>query len=90
MNKFKKISYNCHQATFLIEKKQIRRLTIRERLELNWHLAGCSVCRIFEKQSILINRLVHGLFQASQQEERPLNEDFKKGLQDRIDEELKK
>jgi len=90
MNKLKKISYNCKQATFLIEKKQITKLTFREKIELRIHLAGCSFCRIFERQSILINRLAHQLFSNSQDAERKLDENVKKELQNRIEKELKK
>jgi len=90
MNKLKKISYNCKQATFLIEKKQITKLTFREKIELRIHLAGCSFCRIFERQSILINHLAHQLFSTAQNAEGKLDENVKKELQNRIEKELKK
>jgi hypothetical protein len=57
----KKIAYNCRKATYLIEKKQLAKITVRERLELNIHLAGCSVCKTFEQQSMVINRMVKEL-----------------------------
>lgn len=82
------IAYNCHKATFLIEKKQVGRLTLREKPELKIHLAGCSVCRIFEKQSITINRVVKNLFNNPQYSEPPLDEDFKKVLQEQIKQKL--
>jgi hypothetical protein len=85
MNRFKKIVYNCHKATFLIEKKQIGTITFREKIELKIHLTGCVICRIFQQQSILINRTVKDLFQHRQMK---LEDDFKKQLQRRIDEEL--
>jgi hypothetical protein len=90
MNRLDKIAYNCKQATFLIEKKQIQSLTFREWLELNIHLAGCSVCRTFQRQSKLINRWVQEIFRAAQQTERHLDETFKEELQERIEEELRK
>ncbi len=82
------IAYNCRKATFLIEKKKIGTLTLREKLELKIHLAGCSVCRIFEKQSITINRLVKNLFNDPQPGEPGLDEDFKKVLAERIKQKL--
>jgi hypothetical protein len=90
MNKLKAIIYNCRQATFLIEKKQLTSLTLRERLELSIHLTGCSVCRLFQRQSILINRLVQRLFHTPAPAETKLDEYFKKELQQRIDEKLGK
>lgn len=89
-NEIKKIAYNCKQATFLIEKKQLATLTIREKLELKIHLAGCSVCRTFQKQSILINQMVKDLFHSSQPKEIKLDESFKNELQGRIEEQLNK
>lgn len=86
----KKIAYNCKKATFLIEKKQIGSITLLERMELRYHLAGCSVCRIFEQQSSLINKMIRSLFHSSQHTEIKLDEPFKKALQKRIDERLDK
>lgn len=90
MNSLKGIIYNCRQATFLIEKKQIKKLTFRENVELRIHLMGCSVCRIFQKQSILINRMVKNLIHDSQNKDRKLDDDFKQNLQDKIEDELNK
>jgi hypothetical protein len=89
MNQLKKIRYNCKEATFLIEKKQIAGLTIREKIRLKIHLAGCSVCRVFQQQSIIINRAVKILFHSSHKDAK-LDEYFKKDLQDRIEEQLGK
>ncbi len=90
-DEIEKIAYNCKKATFLIEKKQIGTISLREKLELKIHLAGCSVCRIFEQQSIKINEMVKNLFHTNnQQEEIKLDEDFKKAMQERIEKELNK
>lgn len=88
MNRLKKIAYNCKKATFLIEKKQIGTITLREKIELKIHLSGCVICRIFQQQSILINQTVKNLFQLPQYKTMKLEDDFKKELQQRIDKEL--
>ncbi|GAA3977518.1 zf-HC2 domain-containing protein [Mucilaginibacter dorajii] len=86
---FKKIVYNCKKATFLIEKKQIGNLSMREKLELKIHLAGCSVCRIFVYQNIVINKLVYNLFNEPQVTKGfKLDDDFKKKMQVQIMEKL--
>ena len=90
MGELLKIAYNCKKATLLIEKKQITALTLREKLELKIHLAGCSVCRIFEKQSIMINRMVKVLFKQADKREIRLDDEYKKQLQERIEEKLNK
>jgi hypothetical protein len=45
---------NCSKATFLISKAQETPLSLRETFLLKLHLAGCSFCRRFRKQSLLI------------------------------------
>ncbi|HTH82615.1 MAG TPA: hypothetical protein VL490_06750 [Mucilaginibacter sp.] len=90
MGPLKKIVYNCKQATFLIEKKLIGRLTFRETIELRIHLYGCSVCRIFGKQSQLINTMVQQFFRSTDNPSVRLDDDFKQELQHRIEEELNK
>ncbi|MFA6084701.1 hypothetical protein [Mucilaginibacter sp.] len=86
MNELTKIAYNCKKATFLIEKKQTGEINIREKLELKIHLAGCSICRTFEKQSLMINQMVKNLMGGA--DEKHLDEDYKKHLQEIIDKKM--
>ena len=88
MNNLKKIAYNCRKETFLIEKKQIATITAREKIELNFHLVGCSVCRLFQQQSIVINEMIKDIFNSTAHETLKLDNDFKTALQSRIDERL--
>jgi len=82
---------NCKKATFLIEKKQIITISMQEKLELKAHLAGCSMCRMFAQQSIVINKLVHDLFHEPQvTRDIKLDDEFKKKMQDQIIEKLEK
>ncbi len=90
MDELTKIAYNCRKATHLIEKKQIEGLSLREKLELKIHLAGCSVCRTYERQSIAINRMVRELFHSSKATVIKLDENYKKQMQERIEKELNK
>jgi hypothetical protein len=89
MGVIKKIQYDCRHATFLIEKRQHTSLTIKERIQLAIHLSGCSVCRMFQRQSRWINRMLRTLFHSTQDQESGLTDDFKQQLQQRIDEQLK-
>lgn len=89
MGPIKKIQYDCRHATYLIEKRQHTSLTIRERIELYIHLSGCSVCRLFQQQSRWINRMVRGLFHSAEVQQSKLDEDYKRQLQDKINERLK-
>ena len=89
MDEVKKIMYNCRRATMLIEKKQLTKLTVREKLDLKLHLAGCSVCKLFQRQSILINKQVKILFRPANQNDHVLDDAYKKELQEQITEKLK-
>ncbi len=90
MGYLKKIIYNCKQATFLIDKKATSRLSFRETIELHIHLYGCSFCRIYKKQSRMINEMVQALFRDAMKPGARLDEKFKNELQERIEEELNK
>ena len=85
----KKIAYNCKKATYLIEKQQIAKITLREQLELKIHLAGCSICVTFMQQSAVINQMAHKMFHPDKADLK-LEDDFKMKLQKRIDDQLDK
>lgn len=90
MGPLKKIIRNCSKATFLIEKKLLGSITFRQNIELRIHLFGCSVCRIYQKQTGKINELVQLFFHNPVNAHARLDDNFKKDLQDRIEEKLNK
>lgn len=90
MGNLKKVIRNCKQATLLIEKKSVSDLSFREMVELRIHLYGCSWCRLFSKQSRVINDMVQELFRNSMTSDIRLDHDYKKDLQSLIDDELNK
>jgi hypothetical protein len=85
MDEITKIAYNCRKATFLIEKQQIDSITPREKIELKIHLAGCKICRIFEQQSVTINKMVHDLLRNNQHKELTMSDIFKKSMKEKIE-----
>lgn len=89
MGPIKKIQYDCRHATHLIEKRQLTPLTIRERIELYIHLSGCSVCRLFQRQSRWITRMVRDHFHSAERGVNKLDEEYKRQLQKKINERLK-
>ena len=90
MSYLKRILYNCNKATYLIEKRQLSKITLREAVELRIHFLGCYFCRLYDKQSKVINSMVKELFNDSITSEAKLNDKFKKELHDRIEVELNK
>ena len=74
----------------MIEKRQLAKLTFRETIELRIHLAGCSVCKLFDKQSHIINALVKQLLHDAGEQEMRLDDQYKQQIHTRIEDELNK
>jgi hypothetical protein len=62
MDPYTKIKYNCRMATFLIEKGHHKPLTIRENVLLRIHLFTCPFCRLYKKQSALLEKFISNFF----------------------------
>jgi hypothetical protein len=78
---------NCRKATFLIEKRQIGKISLKERLQLEYHLNICEMCNTFMKQSVAINHFVKQQFHPGKSEVK-LDDGFKEKLQKHIDAKL--
>lgn len=52
----KSLMISCKKASFLIAKKEERKLTLGERMHLAMHLSMCEFCKAFEKQSSYISK----------------------------------
>ncbi len=90
MSYLKRILYNCNKATYLIEKRQLTTITLREAIELRIHFLGCYFCRLYDKQSKVINSMIKELFNDSFSSDIKLSDTFKKELHDKIEEGLNK
>lgn len=91
MRKERKIANNCEKATFMIEKKKSGTISFTENLELKIHLAGCEMCRIYQRQSKVIDKVAFTIFNKSTDRElNKLEDHFKKELQETIKEKLNK
>ncbi|CAN5862389.1 hypothetical protein BH11BAC4_BH11BAC4_21910 [soil metagenome] len=90
MTKKRKIANNCEKATFLIEKKQFGKITLRDRLELQIHLAGCQVCRTYQKQSKLITKVSQQVFNEQLNYRSTLDENSKIHMQQLIEKAINK
>lgn len=50
----------CKQATYLLLKKEeVKKLSFKEELGLRFHLSICKFCKMFRKQSAIINQMIH-------------------------------
>ncbi len=86
MNALKKIQYNCRKATSLLEQRNLRSLTLSEKLQLRIHLSGCSLCRLYGQQSELIGQALVRLL--DKEHTAVLDDLFKRDLQKKIDHRL--
>lgn len=71
---------DCKKATFLIEKQQFKPLTLGEQVKLKIHLAACSWCRTYERQSKNIQLLMGSVFRQSATKTKELDPEFKNKL----------
>jgi hypothetical protein len=53
---------SCKKATELMEKKSVTSLSIHEKLQLKMHTAMCGACAAYEKQSKMIDEILHRHF----------------------------
>ncbi len=56
------LMFSCKKATELIEKQSLVGLSRNERLRLRLHTSLCDGCAAYQKQSLLIDRLLHRHF----------------------------
>lgn len=47
---------NCHDATFLMAKKEGKKISFSKRIQLWIHTSLCSICKRFEKQTFQIGK----------------------------------
>ena len=85
MNWLSDIQYNCKMATLLIEKRQHGILSPTQGISLRIHLAGCSVCRLYQTQSLLLGAAARKISQKAS-----LDGQFKLDLTLLVHAELKK
>ena len=65
---FRNTIHNCKQATLLLVKKQEKKISSGERIKLFIHLLFCDPCRLFAKQTAIIDQSLRQL-QQSQSEQ---------------------
>lgn len=53
---------SCQTATMLMEMKEARPLGFIKDKQLQMHVAICAGCRIYQKQTVLISRLLQKKF----------------------------
>ena len=58
---------SCQRASELIDKKTLVSLSGREKLMLRMHTGMCDACSSYQRQSIVLDEILHKHFHSSQE-----------------------
>ena len=82
---FRKISFNCQEATFTALKKEDQPLSTGAKMKLFVHLLYCGPCRLFLKQSKMIEKAARNYKETIfSKPPHTLSPEIKNSLQDKI------
>ncbi len=56
-----RLMLSCDTATFYITKKDYKKLSCKENVQLKMHLMGCKLCRSFKDQNAIISEKIKAL-----------------------------
>lgn len=76
---------SCEEASLLMTRKQLNKLSIIKSIQLKMHLISCKMCRRFEIQ----NDLIHKEWNSFTNENAHLSNEKKKEIHSEIDSQLK-
>lgn len=79
-----KILLSCKKASELVEKKQDKKISIVESLQLKLHLWICTACAIYEKQSKALETLLRKISSTPKIEK--LSEESKQNIFKKLEE----
>jgi len=62
MRLMEKIFLSCKEVTELTEKKQLAKLTFKEKFQFNMHLMMCKACKSYQQQSLIMEKMIQKWF----------------------------
>ncbi len=77
---------SCKKASELIDKKSLIKLSWKESLQLNMHTAMCDGCKAYEKQSLVLDNILHKHVQSNDESQVPQleNPDLKNKIKSKL------
>lgn len=74
-----RLIFSCRKATALMDKRTTVQLSLKEKLQLKFHLSICKGCRAYEKQSVILQQFLTQYTQKTSLEEieQLINNDLK-------------
>ncbi len=64
--------YSCQEATELIERRAVVPLSLEQRIKLRAHISMCSACQSYERQSLLMEKIIQRLINSPESKEKPI------------------
>ena len=52
---------SCQKASYIIEKRNVSKLSLIEKFQLKFHLAFCKLCQRYENDSRIIGKILRAL-----------------------------
>ncbi len=83
MKYLQNLLHNCKEASLLAIKSKEEKISLRQKLEMRFHLYICKCCRNFQKQSVLIDEALKIYFEP-QQSPLKMPEDFKAKIKENL------
>lgn len=76
------LMFSCKKASELLDKKSELPLSFKEKVTLRMHTAMCDGCKAYQKQSVILDVLLHTHFGHSDETKFPLmiNHELKKRI----------
>jgi len=74
----------CEKAAYLISKKQDKKLSMREHVNLHMHLLGCRFCRAYEKDIGILSSSIRQYREAPETESLELSHSKKQQIKDQM------
>ncbi len=78
----KLIMLSCKNASELIAKKSVVNLSLKETIQLHIHTSMCDVCKIYQKQSKIVDELLFKYIHTADETSVPqvINNDLKQKI----------
>lgn len=77
---------SCKKASELIDKKSVVKLSVKENVMLHMHTSMCAACTAYQKQSGILDDLLHRYIHETDETKAPLitNNDLKQRIISRL------
>ena len=73
-------TFSCKEASEMIEKQAVTKLSSAEKIKLSMHTAMCETCKAYARESELIDKSILNHIKAQAEEKNNLSDEIKTNL----------